>query len=123
MQAQRNRRSKLPAKKDFIGQATNIPTESTETALAVRLVTQGQPHLGNVAHKVELGLLHAQGRDDVWNIRQRKGGRQLHRSAVTPAPEPSPTATTMTDVYIARRHQLAFGVERTPCSSAQNFQF
>ena len=51
-------------------------------------------HLGNVTHKIELGLLHAQGRDYVWNIRQRKGRRQLHRSAVAPAPEPSATATT-----------------------------
>ena len=57
-------------------------------------MTKGQLHLGNVAHKVKLGLLHAQGRDDVRNIRQRKGRRQLHRPAVTPAPEPSPTATT-----------------------------
>lgn len=85
----------------------SLPIDSTATTFAMPFSdAKGWPHLGNVTHEVELGLLHAQGRDDVRDIRQRKGRRQLHRPAVTPAPEPSSTETTA-DTY----HRAVFGVE------------
>lgn len=45
-------------------------------------------HLCDVAHKVQLVLLHAQCGDDVWDVGQGQGGSELYSSAVAPTSEP-----------------------------------